>query len=113
MSRLGTLRLALVTVATVSVLVADAASPWTPALGRGELDGAPVWLGLPILVAFGIAELLAWSSRRAPAAVAATLAFGVHVGVALLSLAVAVFTPESDRTLDTWHLWPLFTALRR
>jgi len=109
-STLRTIRIGLWTFAAAGVLAAAAFSPWTPELGRQELQTSPIWLGLSIAFAFLLSEFIARGGRAAAASVA-TAALAIAVGIGLSRLALAFFMPESDRDFSTWHLVPLFAVL--
>jgi hypothetical protein len=80
--------------------------------GRYVFPTQPVVLSALILGLLFVA-VRALSQPRASfvASLLATLSWAAAVGVVLTRLTLAAATPSQMRTIDTWHLWPLFTLL--
>jgi hypothetical protein len=104
------LRAILPAAAALSVVLAAALAGWTPALGRAQLRWAPVTVGLPLLLAWGAAEVVRQRSRWPTARALATLSIGVSALLVLFPVRIAVFTPADRRDPLTWPEWPLSTS---
>jgi hypothetical protein len=104
-------RLFLPAAAVAAICLAALLAGWSVAPGQTELRWSPLTVGLTLVVAVGLAEgvrrFCRWPTARALTTIATSTA-GVMV---LLSVRLGYFTPAAERPVESWHLWPLSTAV--
>jgi hypothetical protein len=110
MSKLDLARKLIFLIGALVSIVMAAVSSWAAA-DPFDVDAyrwAPLWVGIPIICFYVVAELLVHWLPSTPIRIGLLLVALTAVGVPLLHAVIAVRIPLEGRGQGVWHLWPVF-----